>query len=184
MNFAIIHGVYANPESNWFSWLKKALEQGGYEVIVPKMPTPVGQTLDAWLRVFLEVENKINEETVLIGHSLGAAFILSWLEQTQKKVKAAYLVAGFFQLLNSPYDEINKTFVEKQFNWEKIKSNCGKFFVIASDNDQYISLDISRQLSENVNGLLEIVHDGGHLNKEAGYEEFPLLFDSILIELD
>ena len=184
MNFIIIHGVYGNPEENWFPWLKKELEQNGSEVLVPKFPTPIGQSPESWLRIFSEFENKIDGNTVLIGHSLGAVFILRYLEQAKKKIKAAYLVAGFFQLLNSPYDEANKPFLEKAFDWEKIKSNCGKFFVICSDNDQYIPLDISRQLSENVNGLLEIVHDGGHLNREAGYEEFPLLLDSILIELD
>ncbi len=26
MNFFIIHGVYANPEANWFPWLKKELK--------------------------------------------------------------------------------------------------------------------------------------------------------------
>jgi len=91
MNFIIIHGVYSNPEDNWFPWLKKELEGQGYEVIVPKMPTPLDQSLESWLRVFSNYESKINEETVLIGHSLGSAFILNYLEKTGKKIKAAII---------------------------------------------------------------------------------------------
>ena len=87
MNFIIIHGVYGNPEENWFPWLKKELEQNGSEVLVPKFPTPIGQSPESWLRIFSEFENKIDGNTVLIGHSLGAVFILRYLEQAKKKIQ-------------------------------------------------------------------------------------------------
>lgn len=184
MNFFIIHGVYADPEANWFPWLKNKLESQGYEVIVPKFPTPLDQSLESWNRVFSNYENKINEETVLIGHSLGAAFILNYLEKTGKKIKAAILVAGFHKLLGIQYDEINKTFVGKEFNWNKIKNSCGRFFVFASDNDEYISLDLSNELAKNLGAELNIVHGGGHLNKKSGYDTFPLLLETIIIDLE
>lgn len=179
MNFLIIHGVYANPSSNWFPWLKKELESKSYEVLVPKFPTPFDQSLESWMRIIARFEYKINEETVLIGHSLGAAFILNYLEQTSKKIKATFLVAGFHKPLGIQHDEINKTFINKEFDWDKIKNNCKKFFVIASDNDEYISLDISRELAQNLDVELKIIHKGGHLNKEAGYDNFPLLLERI-----
>lgn len=184
MNFFIIHGVYANPDANWFPWLKNELEKKGFEVIVPKFPTPLDQSLESWLRVFSDYKNKISEETIMIGHSLGASFILSYLEKTNKKIKAAFLVAGFFKLLNSPYDEINKSFIDKEFDWNKIKNNCEKFIVIGSDNDEYISPGMSKELAKNVNAELIIVHNGGHLNKESGYDTFPLLLECIMMDLD
>ncbi|MDP3765948.1 MAG: alpha/beta hydrolase [Nanoarchaeota archaeon] len=184
MNFFIIHGVYANPETNWFPWLKNKLEGQGYEVTVPKFPTPLDQSLESWFRVFSQYENKINEETILIGHSLGAAFILNYLEKTSKKIKAAILAAGFHKLLGGQYDEINKTFVDKQFNWDKIRQSCGRFFVFASDNDEYIPLEIGEELAKNLNAELNVVHGGGHLNKKAGYDDFPLLLETIIIEIE
>ena len=183
MNFIIIHGVYANPEANWFPWLKKELENLGYEVIVPKFPTPLDQSLESWLRAIADYESKINEKTVLIGHSLGAAFILDYLERTNKKIKATILVAGFHKLLSSSYDEVNKTFVDKEFNWEKIKNSCGRFFVFASDNDKYIPLEISQELAENLNAEFKIIPNAGHINKESGYDAFPLLRECIIINL-
>ncbi len=180
MNFVIIHGVYANPESNWFSWLKKELESKGHEVIVPNFPTPINQSLESWSMAIQKYESSVSCETVLIGHSLGAAFILSYLENSNKKIKAAFLVAGFHKLAASPYDRINRTFVDKEFNWEKIKNNCKKFFLFASDNDQYISLGLSKELAQNLGAKLIIIHNGGHLNKQAGYSKFPELLDCIL----
>jgi len=116
----------------------------------------------------------------MIGHSLGAAFILNYLEQTSKKIKAAFLVAGFHKLLNIPYDEINKTFVGKEFDWDKIKNNCGRFFVIASDNDEYIPLKMGKELAKILDAKLTIIRNGGHINKKSGFDKFPMLLESIL----
>lgn len=125
------------------------------------------------------IRDKINEEPVLIGHSLGAAFILDYLEQTNKKIKTAFLVAGFHKLINNEFDELNKTFVGKGFNWEKIKKNCKKFFVVASDNDPYIPLEVNKELAEILDAELIVIHNGGHLNKKAGFDNFPQLLELI-----
>ena len=179
MNFFIIHGVYGHPQENWFPWLKQELESKVFEVIVPKFPTPFNQTLENWLKVFSNYENKINEETVLIGHSLGAAFILNYLDRTSKKIKAAFLVAGYHKLLNNEFYELNKSFVYKEFNWKKIISSCGKFFVFGSDNDEYIPLETNKELANLLHAELKIIHNGGHLNKTAGFEKFPQLLDAV-----
>lgn len=34
----IIHGWSGSPEENWFPWLKKELENSGFEVHVPQIP--------------------------------------------------------------------------------------------------------------------------------------------------
>lgn len=180
MNIVIIHGIYGHPQENWFPWLKRELESRGYEVTVPKFPTPLDQSLESWLRIIAKYEDKINEETVMIGHSLGAAFILDYLEQTNKKIKAALLVAGFHMLIDNEFKELNKSFVGKEFDWDKIKKDCEKFVVIASDNDPYISLEINREMAQILDAELVVIHNGGHLNKKAGYDKFPELLELAL----
>ncbi|MBS3104806.1 serine hydrolase family protein [Candidatus Woesearchaeota archaeon] len=184
MNFFIIHGVYADPNANWFPWLKKELEKRGYECSVPKFPTPLDQTLESWFRVLANYVDKINEESVLIGHSLGAAFILNYLEKANKKIKAAILVAPFHKLLGIQYDEINKTFIDKEFYWEKIKNSCSRFYIFASDNDEYIPFEVTKEITKNLNAELNIVANGGHLNAKAGYDTLPLLLEWIIIDLE
>lgn len=179
MNFFIFHGIYGHPKENWFPWLKKELGKKGFEVIVPKFPTPLDQTRESWLRIISKYGQKINNETVLIGHSLGAAFILDYLEQTNKKIKAAFLVAGYHKLMNNEFDELNKTFVGRKLNWSKIKQNCKKFFVITSDNDPYIPLEVNEELARILDAELKIIRNGGHLNKKAGYDKFPELLDLV-----
>ena len=115
----------------------------------------------------------------MIGHSLGAAFILDYLEQTGKGIKAAFLVAGCHKLLDNEFKELNKTFVDKKFNWNKIIENCENFYVVASDNDPYMPLEVNRELNMLVDGELHIIKNGGHLNSKAGFDRFPELLNII-----
>ena len=75
--------------------------------------------------------------------------MLNILEKLDKPIKAAFFVAGFIGLLGKPdFDNINKSFVDKSFDWQKIKQNCLKFFVFQSDNDPYVPLEKAEQLAK------------------------------------
>ena len=176
----IIHGTYGNPEENWFPWLSKELEGEGYEVAVPAFPTPEDQTLDSWRSVFSEYENSLDPETILIGHSLGAAFILDILERTERPIRAAYLVAGFLSPLgNQKFDTLNSSFVERSFDWEMIKQNAEQIFVIASDNDPYVPEEHGYDIASRLETEPAIIENAGHFNTRSGYKTFDLLRDMI-----
>jgi pimeloyl-ACP methyl ester carboxylesterase len=52
-------------------------EAEGIEVLRPRLPTPQGQSLERWLGAYdLAVESLPLVPTILVGHSLGAAFAL------------------------------------------------------------------------------------------------------------
>ncbi|MDD3190133.1 MAG: alpha/beta hydrolase [Candidatus Pacebacteria bacterium] len=141
-NVFIIHGAYGSSKENWFPWLKDELERNNYQVFVPNFPTPAGQSLGNWLKVIGEYGYYINKETIFIGHILGPVFILSVLEKLEKPIKACFFVSGFVDFLgNEDFDVINKSFVDKDFDWEKIKGNCKNFHIYYSDNGPYVSVE-------------------------------------------
>lgn len=181
MKFFLIHGAYGNPDENWFPWLLNKLEELGHQVIIPEFPTPEGQNLDNWMNVFDDYFNMIDDESVLIGHSLGPAFILSVLEEINTKVKACFFVSPFLGLIGNPdFDNINETFVCKEFDWEKIKNNCNKFFAYYGNNDPYVPLKEAKKISDKLGIKLKIIENGGHLNEQAGYDNFPELLEDIV----
>lgn len=175
-NIIIIHGTGGSPECNWFPWLKSELEKIGCQVFVPKFSTPENQSLESWLKVFEDYKQYLDQDSIIIGHSLGSTFLLSVLEKLKYSTKASFLVSGFIGLLNnSEFDELNKTFVIKNFDWIKIKNNCQKFFVINSDNDPYVPLEKGKELAKNLDTELVVLENAGHINKESGYVEFGFL---------
>src|SRR3989344_3519750 len=132
-NAILLHGLGSNPQSFWFPYLKKKLEEKGYSVWAPQLPNADIPDINIWLPYILE-NGQFNGETVLVGHSAGAPLILSILENINTKVKQAILVAGFI----TPLDKENpEPILQDSYNWEKIKQNCGEFIFINSDNDPW-----------------------------------------------
>lgn len=178
----IIHGAYGNPEENWFPWLREQLEGIGCEVIVPRFPTPKGQSLEGWLSEFERFRSKVDAGTMFVGHSIGAAFILNVLERIEVKVRAVFFVAGFIAHVVDPTGEINAingTFYEKGFDFDIIKRNCGEFYVLNSDNDRYVTLENARRLCTPLGATLMLIEGAGHFNRQSGYTKFPQLLDMI-----
>ena len=181
MNVVIVHGLYSNPQGNWFQWLKEELEKEGHSVHVPKFPTPVNQSLERWMKGMAKYKERIQSQAVLIGHSLGAAFLLSFLEKN--RASASFLVGGFHRPLGLDLDRLNASFIEKEFDWDAIRAHCPKRFMFSSDDDPYISLEVTKELQKKLGAGLIIVKSGKHLNAEAGYTEFTLLKEMVLREM-
>lgn len=177
----IFHGTEGYPEENWFPWLKAKLESKGIQVIVPQFPSPPGEpaALDEWLAVFKKYEQRVNSETILIGHSLGGVFALRVMERLHHKVKAVFLTGtpiGLRPLLNYDRDQAFSGFI---FNWEEIKKKSDQFFVFHSDNDPFVSLANGRQLADHLGVELTFIPGAGHFNAKAGYLKFEELWQKL-----
>ncbi len=115
--------------------------------------------------------------------------MLTVLENLDHKIKATFFVSGFIGLLNNPvseglnFDELNKTFVDKLFDWNKIRNNCKKFYVINSDNDPYMPLEKGKELAKSLDVELIVLKNAGHVNQEFGYTRFDLLLEMIKNEI-
>lgn len=185
-NILIVHGAYGPPGENWFPYLKSELEKLGHTVFIPQFPTPKGQNLENWLNVMKNYEQFLNKDAIVIGHSIGPAFLLTVLEKN--KAKAAFFVAGFIggftgKWADAKFDEINKTLAEKSFDWKKIKQNCKRFYLFYSDNDPYVPKEKVLELGRYLESKPILVKSAGHFNETAGYTKFNLLLEKIKEEL-
>lgn len=176
----IIHGAYGSASENWFPWLKEQVEQLGFEALTPSLPTPEGQDPDNWRRLFAEQCGPLTTGTILVGHSLAPAFILSLLEDTKVPVKGTFLVSGFLGTLGLPdFDSVNEAFTCRKFKWDLIRRNAGKIRVYNSDTDPYVPLSKGRELSRHLKTELVVIKNGGHINASAGFEVFPRLLEDL-----
>ena len=176
-NALIIHGTNGYPEENWFPWLKRKLEGEGYKVFVPQFPTPENQTPEHWFATLQPYE--FDEETILIGHSCGGAFLLRVLEKLQVKIKTAVFVAASAGIKPIKYYEVDRPFVEKPFDWEKIRSSAEHFFVFHSEDDPFICVENGEKIAKEVGVKLIKLKDAGHFNAKAGYTKFELLMEKL-----
>ena len=174
--FVIIHGTKGSPEGNWFPWLADTLRRRHAQVVVPRMPTPEGQNLANWLREFWRQVGVIDGATTLIGHSLGATFLLRVLESQKAPIAQSVFVAGLLGPIGiAEYDQLNSTFIETSYDWGTIQRNAGAVVCLSGENDPYVPAEQGEELAAKLGIKNNLIHQGGHLNAEFGYTSFQAL---------
>jgi uncharacterized protein len=175
----IFHGTDGCPEENWFPWLKMELEKLNFNVIIPQFPTPEGQTPETWFQVLDKYKEFFNEETLMFGHSLGGTFLLRVLEKYDVKIKAAFFISAPVGILPIKNIKTDKPFLEKEFEWGRIRNSAEKFFVFHSDNDPFVCIENGQELAKHLGLKLSFIPNSGHFNEAAGYTKFNKLLELI-----
>jgi leucyl-tRNA synthetase len=132
LNFIVLHGFTGSPDKNFLPWLKKELEKRGYKVNLPKLPNTDNPNIMEQADYVLK-NCKFDENTVLLGHSLGSVVALKVLEKLNKPIKKLITIAGFAQpsTKNRYY---NKT-IDWKFDFDKIKKNAKEVVLLRAKND-------------------------------------------------
>ncbi|HEU5062459.1 MAG TPA: alpha/beta fold hydrolase [Solirubrobacterales bacterium] len=176
----IVHGTGGDPEENWFPWLAEEVRERGHKAILPTFPTPEGQELDRWLAVLEEEVGELTPDTVLVGHSLGAGFILRALERSNAKVAGTFLVSGFVgELGQEEFDPLNAPFFKDEFDWDRIQKSSGVFQAYLGSDDPYVPRAKGEELAAFLGVPLIVIDGGGHLNTAAGFRTFEQLLDDM-----
>jgi uncharacterized protein len=177
----IIHGFGGSSQSGWRPWLQHQLEDKGYTVRNLQMPNADEPVLSEWLEFFEQHHDELTG-SILVGHSLGASFILRFLERADISVDAAYLVAGPIQKVGiAQIDPHIHGFLDASFDWGAIQNHCEHIEVFHSDNDEYVPLWHAEKIRDELQAKLYLIPGGGHLNEDAGYKEFLLLLERITV---
>ncbi|MFH1261779.1 MAG: alpha/beta fold hydrolase [Candidatus Micrarchaeota archaeon] len=174
----IFHCWGGQGRNCWRGWLADQLTVLGFEVLCPDFPNTNEPQLEEWMAEVRKHVKRFDENWILVGHSLGCPTILRVLESLDEdeRIGGAFLVAGFAKDLGIPE---TRSFMEKEFDWEKINSKCEKFVVINSDNDPFIELKEGERLAKLLNTKLITEHNAGHINQGGGWTKYPRLLDLI-----
>lgn len=181
-NIILIHGYEGSPDNHWFPYIKTEMEKHGVEVFAPQMPTDY--TVEAWLEKLKEISEKVNENTTLIGHSLGCPTILHLLSTLQKPVYGTVFVAGFGKAFSdeTKEDEECNRFVDS-IQWKQARKNAGIVKVFAGIDDDLVPLEVSIHFASMLKEPIRLVENAGHFCAEDGFETFPELLEYLLTQI-
>ncbi|OGN11348.1 MAG: hypothetical protein A3C71_02070 [Candidatus Yanofskybacteria bacterium RIFCSPHIGHO2_02_FULL_43_15c] len=184
----IIHGWDGNPKEPMLQWLKINLEEEGYKVGVPLMPEPETPKIAAWVGKLKEIVVEPDENTILVGHSVGCQAVLRYLETLPEEIKVAGIVfiAPWLELDTETIKEegeevveIAKPWIETPINFEKVRAHIGSTTVIFSDNDPFVSLSQKDLFEKELNAKIFVEHDKGHFDPASGISELPIALETI-----
>lgn len=173
--YFIIHGSFGSPYSNWFSWLHNFMVDEEKEVYVPDFPIGVGfQNYGNWnrlLKYYLDL-GLINENTIIIAHSIAPIFVCKFLLENKVKVKKLIFVCGFNNYIgiNQEYDTVNESMYLD--NFEDVKNYANEIICFYSDNDPYVKYEVEKDFASKIATEQVLIQNGGHINSESGYDIF------------
>ena len=161
----IIHGWGGYSEEGWFPWLKKELEKQNFLVKVPSMPDSNEPRIETWVTHLKEVVGNPDEETFLIGHSIGCQTILRYLESLnpKEKIGGAIFIAGWFNLVLYESDEerrIAKPWIESKIDFE---------------NDNALIFGEKLGIKN-----IKLEENKGHFSGSDGVTELPVVLNELL----
>jgi uncharacterized protein len=104
--------------------------------------------------------------TILIGHSLGCSTIAHWARRFNRKIKGALLVAP------SDVEAPQYTFPIKNFTPIPKDKIDFRTIVVASSDDQWVSLDRAKIFATNWGSEFINVGNAGHINTLSGHTQW------------
>jgi predicted alpha/beta hydrolase family esterase len=183
----ILHGMpskeeYFDPEcpsqsnQHWLPWIQRELILKGILAQTPEFPEPYEPIYEKWCKILEQFD--VNEDTTLIGHSLGGGFLVRWLSENKVKVRRVILVAPF---LDPDHDEVKSDFFDFTIDPE-IVSRAKSFKIIVSLDDDKEILDSVSILKKEVQGIhvIEMQGKGHFLLDSMKTQEFPELLVEVV----
>ncbi len=187
LNCIVIHGCPSNVEKamdpetrtydkHWISWIKKDLSQRGIKTETPLMPSPWEPDYNAFKKEFEKYP--VSENTILIGHSCGCAFLVRWLGESKQKINKLILVAPW--KIPDKDDKFRKAFYEYPID-EAIKSRVKGIVMFTADDEEEDGKKSLKIFHDALGGkIIELRGRGHYTMGDMGTEEFPELLKEII----
>lgn len=168
-----------SPNDNWFPSVKKELEDAGLTVISKEFPDNDLARSSFWLPFLLD-ELKVDENTILIGHSSGAIAAMRLAEK--RAIYGSILVGAYYTDLGMEKEKQSGYF-DKEWDWKSIKENQQWIALFASQDDPWIPIKEPRHIHFQLDCEYHEYKNKGHFGGDYYKATFPELSHSLIQNL-
>ena len=178
-NILLIHGFNGIPKI--FNYFKKELETQGYNVIIPEFPVREEININAYFKVFDIYKEIINENLIVIAHSLGNSMFIKYICKNDLKIGLYISLAGFADAFYVEGKDVLNKVIEpltiKNEEKNKIVNLIDEKYSIYSDNDHIVPFKILKEYSLAINSKPIFIPGIGHMGKKSGLETLPQVIE-------
>lgn len=186
INCIVIHGCPSDEEramnsetrsydKHWMPWLKQQLTGLGIKTETPLVPDPWEPDYEKFKKEFEKYE--VGENTILVGHSCGCAFLIRWLGESKRKIYKLILVAPW--KINDKGDKFREAFYTYTID-EHIKSRVKKIIMFTADDEEAEGKESLKIFHSALGGkIIELKGHGHYTESDMGTTKFPELVNVI-----
>ena len=169
----IVHGFEGNPHGNWFDWLSAQVRAAGFQADALAMPNPERPTVSSWQFALDQHIGKPDENTFLVGHSLGCITLLHFLSRQQpEKIGGLVLAAGFADPL-PPLPALDGYIKGAAPEFDILRKIQMPKHCIVSDDDTHVPPELTLSMAEKLKRPITHIAKGGHPMASDGFTELP-----------
>lgn len=184
-NLFLIHSLHGNTKESFATSIQKLCNENNINYYYPEFPKGEEANYEEWEKVLDTYYDKglINENTIIIGHSLGADFIPIYLVKKKIQIGVFISIAGFLQ-----YDGKNTQIIEtkNKFNLseeilQNVKSYTKNRYAIYSDNDPVSPINYLEDYANNLKADKILIPKRGHFGPKSNVKRIEELEKIILM---
>ena len=163
MHYLIVPGLNNSDEKHWQTFWEKSLPN----TLRVQQHSWDNPQKDDWVTTLGNTIQKLNQDTIIIAHSLGVATTVMYLTQNQSKIPTH--IKGAFLVSPSDVDNIE---VIKSFAPMPLEKLPIPACVVASENDPFVTMERSLFFA-NAWGV-KVYNAGalGHINSDSDLREW------------
>lgn len=168
---------YFSPSNeHWFPWLQHQLLLNDILTQTPELPRPYEPVYKDWKKVFEQF--LIDENTILVGHSCGAGFLVRYLSENKIKVGKVVLVAPY---LGNKEENKDVEFFDFKIDSDLPERTQGLAIFNSKDDNEEIQKSVEKIRSEILGVNYREFENHGHFcSGEMKSREFPELLEEVL----
>jgi predicted alpha/beta hydrolase family esterase len=161
-------------DQHWIPWASRALCEHGFIVETPRLPEPWNPDYERFKEAFERL--RIDERTILIGHSCSASFLVRWLGENRHRIAHLILVAPSKQ----PEHQTRAAFYTYPID-ATIAERVRNITIFTANDEEPQGIRSAAAFSEALGGELIVLENHGHYTfADMQSEAFPELIEAIL----
>ena len=181
MKVIIIHSYNGDTEESFAQSIEERCRKNGAEYRFLHFPTRTQASYESWKRVM--DRETIDENTVLIAHSLGTQFVPKYLSETRRRIDTYVSVAGYLHYEGRcDLEEINRNFEPSDQDFANCRSLIRRRISLYSDNDRMNPTEKLEAYADALDAEIILIPGAGHFDPASGIRELPLPDDILPVK--
>ena len=167
----ILHGWGGSDTPHWQSWLAGEIAKDYGSVSFPLLDSPHFPTKNRWMKIVKEHLAEFKPH-IVICHSMANSLWFHLCEEGDIAEVEALL------LVSPPRNDLDlariKTFYPAPFVDNLFAKEA---LLVCSTNDPYLTIEEADTFQGKLNIPMKVIENGGHLNEESNYGEWPWVLE-------